>query len=491
MWEAWSKRDSREVWKIARRLAGKNKGPKRSIREFNALPSEPELLETYTKPGNQGGILAEKIDWRTFCEDRIGFYQKDAPIVAPPPAVTTAGIKFVTAQPPDPQEESIAMFAAEFSTIESDKTQTAMVVEWLKDGDVFEDYILSDPESELRQQIGDPCRHGNSFCLICFRAILKRAEDIHFINILRHEFAMRAQAANQSPVMADDPPPLDVWSCPDRQLARRTTKFARQLRYQCRTGKIGKATPEWALPRELWRLVSEPHHFRTRGQFSVDSFATAGDKIVSSRTDRAYLDLIASGLKNERLPINCSRSVGFRVPKTNGYRLVHSLCPFGKDFIRTVIRDSRRTPPKWAFGGYKRRRREGAVMQQACLRWRLRNAHISHLGRSYDVRNAFASPNQRSIIDSMCSNFRDPSSVAPFVEQRVTEAVTTTNVVGGQVTMHHSLGGDARRQYPLRSIRLPVREADHKLRTRNRGYRLISLLPLFRLESRCFRKVVR
>ena len=38
----------------------------------------------------------------------------------------------------------------------------------------------------------------------------------------------------------------------------------------------------------------------------------------------------------------------------------------------------------------------------------------------------------------MCSNFRDPSSVAPFVEQRVTEAVTTTNVVGGQVTMHHN-----------------------------------------------------
>ena len=48
------------------------------------------------------------------------------------------------------------MFAAENSTIELDKMQPVVVIEWLKGGDVFGDYILSDPEFELIQQIRGP-----------------------------------------------------------------------------------------------------------------------------------------------------------------------------------------------------------------------------------------------------------------------------------------------------------------------------------------------
>ena len=37
-------------------------------------------------------------------------------------------------------------------------------------------------------------------------------------------------------------------------------------------------------------------------------------------------------------------------------------------------------------------------MQQCALRARLRAARVSHLGRSHDIRNAFASPHQLGTI---------------------------------------------------------------------------------------------
>ena len=102
--------------------------------------------------------------------------------------------------------------------------------------------------------------------------------------------------------------------------------------------------------------------------------------------------------------------------------------------------DNRRAPPpiSWAYCGYRRRRRAGAaVMQQECLRWRLRYAHISNTGRSYDVRNSLASPACSSIIDSVCGASANPTDVRLFAEQRVGEAVTAVEAVGGQTTFLH------------------------------------------------------
>ena len=79
-------------------------------------------------------------------------------------------------------------------------------------------------------------------------------------------------------------------------------------------------------------------------------------------------------------------------------------------------------------------------MQQECLRWRCHYAHVSQLGRSYDVRNAFASLAFNSIIDSVCGFNANHNEVRPFVEQRVKEAVTTTEVVGGKTTFLHQSG---------------------------------------------------
>ena len=46
-------------------------------------------------------------------------------------------------------------------------------------------------------------------------------------------------------------------------------------------------------------------------------------------------DLICSMLAHQRLPTLCCRSQGHFIPKPNGdQRLIHALCPFGKDFMR-------------------------------------------------------------------------------------------------------------------------------------------------------------
>ena len=105
MWEAWSKRDSREVWKIARRLAGKTRALNEVFASSTPYHPNPNFWRHTRNQAAMEAFLAEQIDWKTFCEDRIGFYQEDAPIVAPPPAVTTAEIQIFTAQPPDPPEE--------------------------------------------------------------------------------------------------------------------------------------------------------------------------------------------------------------------------------------------------------------------------------------------------------------------------------------------------------------------------------------------------
>ena len=57
-------------------------------------------------------------------------------------------------------------------------------------------------------------------------------------------------------------------------------------------------------------------------------------------------------------------------------------------------------PHGFSYGGYSRRRREGAILLQTALRERLRKDKISHLGRSYDIRNAFPSPSQEETIAS-------------------------------------------------------------------------------------------
>ena len=50
-----------------------------------------------------------------------------------------------------------------------------------------------------------------------------------------------------------------------------------------------------------------------------------------------------------------------------------------KDSLREDFAESKRQPQSWSYGGYARRRREGAILQQYALRTKLRKARITHI----------------------------------------------------------------------------------------------------------------
>ena len=112
--------------------------------------------------------------------------------------------------------------------------------------------------------------------------------------------------------------------------------------------------------------------------------------------------------------------------------------PLGKDFMRELFAPTTRVPCSWSYGGYAKRRREGASMQQCALRARLRAARVSHLGRSHDIRNAFASPHQLGTIGDSSKHLSPQAE--PFVRQRVLEATTSMTTPSGCCTVLHGAG---------------------------------------------------
>ena len=77
-------------------------------------------------------------------------------------------------------------------------------------------------------------------------------------------------------------------------------------------------------------------------------------------------------------------------------------------------------------------------MQQCALRARLRAARVSHLGRSHDIRNAFASPHQLGTISDSSKHLSPQAE--PFVRQRVLEATTSMTTPSGCCTVLHGAG---------------------------------------------------
>ena len=56
--------------------------------------------------------------------------------------------------------------------------------------------------------------------------------------------------------------------------------------------------------------------------------------IVVPRIKNAVLDLLGSTIESGRMAFLINHSMGTYIPKTNGQRLIHSLCPLGKDIMR-------------------------------------------------------------------------------------------------------------------------------------------------------------
>ena len=110
--------------------------------------------------------------------------------------------------------------------------------------------------------------------------------------------------------------------------ARRTLELYRRLQYRVRKGKLAKSVPPWALPRELWRIILCPNHFQRMNPNSLDPDANVD--IYAPRVKNAVLDLLGSMITCGRLAFLMNRSMGTYIPKTNGQRLIHSLCPLAR-----------------------------------------------------------------------------------------------------------------------------------------------------------------
>eukprot|EP00959_Pyramimonas_sp_CCMP1952_P013172 278234-Pyramimonas_sp.AAC.1 len=71
--------------------------------------------------------------------------------------------------------------------------------------------------------------------------------------------------------------------------------------------------------------------------------------------------------------------------------MLHVFCPFWRLYLRSGLVDfgSTYTPPPWAYGGIRARRREGLMTLTRIATFKLRSAHIPHLVKSYGMRNVF------------------------------------------------------------------------------------------------------
>ena len=105
------------------------------------------------------------------------------------------------------------------------------------------------------------------------------------------------------------------------------------------------------------------------------------------------------------------RSETVQLPKGNqkvscsSIRVVHKLEPIGKAYYKQLWEKRRKLDWAYSYGFTANKRREGAIRQQHCMRWRLRKAKKGHVKFLYDVSNAFPSIAKSAldeVIDLVC-----------------------------------------------------------------------------------------
>ena len=72
LWEAWTRCDSRDVWRISRLIAGCPLGPKRRSQLMAARLSETQVLEKCAATGPKGGFSATTVEWDQFMQSELG-----------------------------------------------------------------------------------------------------------------------------------------------------------------------------------------------------------------------------------------------------------------------------------------------------------------------------------------------------------------------------------------------------------------------------------
>ena len=167
--------------------------------------------------------------------------------------------------------------------------------------------------------------------------------------------------------------------------------------------KKRKVAPPWSLPSEVFLMITQQDRVtRPKQQKQGVGFQTEDSPMPAPTALHCLTDNVAKCFKTKWTPLNAHRSWGIPIPKFNGkigcaaLRLIHLLCTFWRAMFGGWTKervDSKQWPPH-AQGGIPGRRRQSATIWTRIMIWRLNQLKIKFLGISYDLRNAFATPDQ-------------------------------------------------------------------------------------------------
>ena len=112
-----------------------------------------------------------------------------------------------------------------------------------------------------------------TFCLPCWRAEVADAKDeVNAITELIEQKTATLQTLAPLPIEILDAEPT-TWTNSKKGLPILTKKTFNRMRYRAMRGELGKSTPQWTLPREIWRIFFMPDMFakNKRGDLHPES----------------------------------------------------------------------------------------------------------------------------------------------------------------------------------------------------------------------------
>ena len=153
------------------------------------------------------------------------------------------------------------------------------------------------------------------------------------------------------------------------------------------------------MPSELFiMLFSLRRRSRVRDRHALGYRPKHDDKEYRNAfTFAAFVNLCVDIRVVQRVPCIWNVSQAAQLQKHNNkiackaIRLVHCLCPFGKQFFGHLWR--RRVPdkkfPSYAHGGIKGRRREAAIAIHEIVTWKLKHGGFWFSSHFFDLAHAF------------------------------------------------------------------------------------------------------
>jgi hypothetical protein len=181
----------------------------------------------------------------------------------------------------------------------------------------------------------------------------------------------------------------------------------------------GKAAPLHSTPLEILLAVMSPN-WRNKARSSIGQPI----RIQNHHTQRIILELIVTIIRTDLTPYHFHISQGFELDKQNGkqgvdaIRIIHMFCALCKAFYRAIWElGPKPSLPAAHHGCAPHRRREGAVLVQDCLSFRLAKKGLQHVLGHKDQRNAFGCTKTKAQLDIVKDIAR--SDHQEFVKQHI------------------------------------------------------------------------